>query len=409
MNPVPAPESAIRTPGFREFVSLIAVLMAMVALGIDSMLPALPAIAESLDISEANHRQYVILFFMIGFGVAQIFVGTFADRFGRRPVLLVSLASYTLFSIAAAIAPSLELLLAARVMQGASAAGGRIIAVTIVRDLYVGRQMARVMSLAFIVFMAAPILAPALGQTLLLFASWRWIFAALGILGLAMGTWIGLRMPETLRPENMLPFDFGRLRAAAAHVARDRQSTGYTIASSLLIGGLFAFISSIQQIFADVFNAQHLLAPLFACTASTMAISALINSRLVEKLGMRFISHWALIGFTSMALIHLVITLLGLLNLWNFVLLQSLMMGFFGLTGSNFSALAMEHMGKVAGTASSMQGAFSTVVGALLGALIGQSYNGTVIPLYLGLTVLGSLALIVIMIVERGKLFHRTS
>lgn len=394
-------------PSFREFVALIAAVMALVALAIDSMLPALPAIGNSLGVDQENHRQYVIAFFMIGFGVAQLVVGTLSDRFGRRPVLLVSLGCYTLFSIVAAFAPSFELLLAARVAQGASAAGGRVLVVSIVRDRYAGRQMARVMSLAFIVFMAAPVLAPAVGQAVLLFASWRWIFLFLALFGLAIGIWAGRRLPETLHPEYRLGFSIGRLAAAFAKVVRDRPSVGYTIASALLTGGLFGFISSIQQIFADIFQVPELMAPIFACVAGTMAISSLINSRLVERLGMRFLGHWALIGYTVFAAIHLAVALTGYENLIIFAVLQALLMGCFGLAGANFSALAMEHLGDVAGTASSLQGAFASIVGALIGLFIGQAYDGTTVPLYIGFTVCGLLGLSAALITERGRLFGR--
>lgn len=394
-------------PGFREFVALIAAIMAMVAFAIDSMLPALPAIGEALSVGAENHRQYVISAFMIGFGAAQIIVGTLSDRFGRRPVLLTSLALYTLFSIAAAFAPSFETLLFARLLQGASAAGGRTLVASIVRDRYVGRQMARVMSLAFIVFMAAPILAPSVGQLILMVAPWRWIFVVLSLVGGAIWLWVAQRLPETLSSDGRLSISPAQLRISYGKVLRDRQSTGYTVALAFLTGALFGFINSVQQVFADVFAAPHLLAPVFASVAGTMAMGSLINSRIVVRLGMRLIGHWALIGFTLIGFVHLLVTTTGHETLWTFALLQALMMGCFGLATANFGALAMEHVGEVAGTASSLQGAFSTINGALIGITIGQLYDETTVPLYTGFFLCGLGALGAILICERGKLFHR--
>lgn len=408
MNATVGLDAAEQRPAFREFVALIAAVMAMAALAIDSMLPALPAIGEALSVEAENHRQYVISFFLIGFGIAQFFVGTLSDRFGRRPVLLIAVALYTIFSIVAALAPSFELLLVARFLQGASAAGGRTLVVSIVRDRFVGRQMARVMSLAFIVFIAAPILAPSVGQMILAIAPWRWIFVALGLVGVILWLWVAVRLPETLPADRRMAINPAQLRIAHARVLSDRQSTGYTVASAFMQGALYGFINSVQQVFGDVFGAPQLLAPVFAAVAATMAIGSLVNSRIVVRLGMRFVGHWALILFTLLSFVHLAVAVSGQETIVTFAVLQALMMGCFGLASANFGALAMEHVGEVAGTASSLQGAFSTINGALIGMAIGQLYNGTTVPLYTGLFLCGAGALVAILICERGKLFHRT-
>lgn len=405
----PASPAAVRWPGFREFVALIAAVMAMVALAIDSMLPALPAIGESLGVARDNDRQFVIAAFMIGFGVAQLFVGTLSDRFGRRPVLLIMLAFYALFSLAGALAPSFEWLIAARIAQGAAAAGGRVLVVSVVRDRYVGRQMARVMSLAFIVFLATPIIAPAMGQAVLFFAPWRWIFVFLGVAGAAVACWVGLRLPETLAPENRMAITPAQLARSYARVLGDRQSTGYTLASGCMTGAMMSFLNMISQILDDVFGALHLLVPVFGCVAGAMAIGSLLNSRLVVRMGMRFMGHWALILFTAIALLHLVVSMSGAETLTSFVALQAVMMGCFALATANFSALAMEHVGEVAGTASSIQGSLSTLIGAVIGIVAGQAFDGTTHPLYIGITLCGTAALGLILVTERGRLFHRTT
>ena len=408
MHGIANPDSQIvKGPGFREFVGLMAAIMAMVALAIDSMLPALPVIGDSLGVFNANHRQFVIFAFMIGFGVAQFFVGTLSDRFGRRRILLCALLAYTIFSIGAALAPSFEWLIAARVAQGASAAGGRVLVVSIVRDRFVGRQMARVMSLTFIVFMAAPVLAPAVGQIILSVAPWRWIFVALAVVGIAIGGWVALRLPETLAPEDRLPITPARIKASYWRVLSDRQSTGYTIALALMTGALMGFINSVQQVFFDIFRAPHLLAPIFACVAGTMALGSLFNSRFVMRLGMRFIGHWAMIGFTLFAALHLAMSMMGHEDLMIFIVLQAMMMGCFALSTANFGAIAMENVGAIAGTASSLQGSFSTMIGATIGIIVGQSFDGTTVPLYTGFTLCGLATIATILITERGQLFHR--
>lgn len=404
MNPA---TSSQPHPGlhFREFVALIAALMALNALSIDTMLPALPAIGESLGV-EGNARQWVVTSYLLGFGVGQIFYGTLADRFGRRPVLLWAIGAYVLVSTVAAISSSFSLLLCARVLMGLASAASRVLSITIIRDCYVGRTMARVMSLAFIVFLAVPMMAPALGQIVLSFANWRWIFGAFAIFGTAVFLWSALRLPETMHVEDRRPITLVDTLQAFRLVVSDRASVGYSLAQTLVIGGLFGFIGSVQQIFTDTFHAPLLFPWVFACVAGTMAISSYANSRIVERFGTRRVSHTALFGFIFFATLHLVVAVAGYETMLTFGVLQALMMGSFGLCIGNFGAMAMEKLGHVAGTASSVQGSLSTVAAALIGMAISQSFDGTTVPLTLGFTVTGVLALLVVLVTEGGKLFR---
>ncbi|WP_213981275.1 multidrug effflux MFS transporter [Sphingomonas sp. dw_22] len=402
--------SANRAPlAFGEFVTLVAAMMALTALGIDSMLPALPAIGASLDVDLPNHRQFVITAYLIGFAVAQLAYGPLSDRFGRRPVLCVALVSYVVTSGVAAVSGSFELLLIARAAMGAAAAGARVVTVALVRDCFSGRAMARVMSLAFMVFMAAPIFAPTFGQAVLWAGgSWRMIFWGVAGAAAIVALWFAWRMPETLaadarqslRPERILG-DYGLM-------LRDRAAVGYTLAITLLSGAMFGFIGSVQQVMDVVFHRPELLTLVFAMVASTMAVGSFLNSRIVMHLGTRRISHTALVALVVIAGIHLAVTLAGLEALWSFVLLQALMMGCFGLATSNFSAMAMEKMGEIAGTASSLQGFVTTLGGALIGAVVGQSFDGTTVPLYGGFLLMGVTAFVVVAIAERGRLFRPT-
>ncbi|QIB36081.1 multidrug effflux MFS transporter [Ancylobacter pratisalsi] len=392
--------------GFREFVLFVAAMMGTNAIAIDSMLPALPAIGKALGIDTANHTQLVITSYLLGFGVAQIIYGTLADRFGRRPVLLVGLVIYTLASVGASFAWSFEVMLTARALQGIGAAAIRILAVTIVRDCYSGRQMARVMSLAFIVFLSVPILAPSIGQVIVLFAPWRVIFHLLCLLGVVLIYWTWRRLPETLHPEDRSPISLAGIRHAFGLVFRTRVTVGYMLAMTMAMGGLFGFISSAQQVFADTFQAERFFTLIFAIIAFFMALSSLVNARIVERLGMRRVSHAALLGYMVIALLHAGVVLAGFENIVTFSILQAAMMFFFGLMVSNFNAMAMEPVGHVAGTASSALGFVSTVGGALLSFLLGQSFDGTTRPLTVGFATLSVFALIFVLFAERGRLFN---
>ncbi|GAA4767486.1 multidrug effflux MFS transporter [Stakelama sediminis] len=402
----PRPSSDRAPVPFREFVSLVAAMMALTALGIDSMLPALPAMGHSLGITEANERQFIITAFLIGFAVAQLAHGPLSDRFGRRPILLIALFAYALTNLGVALSNSFAWMLAARCASGMAVAGARVVTIALVRDCFAGRAMARVMSLAFIVFMAAPVIAPSFGEAMLVVGSWRVIFLGIAAAAAIIGLWYMMRMPETLHPEYRQPLDARRLLRGYGIVLRDRYAVGYTLAASLLSGGLFGFIGSVQQIMEEVFDAPDLLALVFAIVASTMAVGSYFNSRIVMQFGTRLISHSALAGMVLFISAHLAVAISGHETLILFIVLQAGMMACFGLAASNFSSMAMEHMGEIAGTASSLQGFVSTLGGALIGAIIGQAFDGTVVPLYSGFLICGLLAFIVILIAERGRMFR---
>ena len=385
-------DSVARAPGKAEFVVLMAALMASNALAIDAMLPALPAIGEALGVNDENQRQLVITFYLLGFGAAQIVYGPLADRFGRKGLLIGSMALFALFGALAAAAASFTLLLAARTMQGIAAAGTRVLVVAIVRDRFHGSAMAQIMSLVMIVFIIIPVLAPSIGQLVLLFSDWRHIFVGLAGYGIMLAVWSALRVPETLAVENRRPLSVASIGAAIGEALTVRASIGNTMAATLTFGALFAFIGSIQQIVFDVFGRPGLIGLIFALIAAPMAGSSWLNSRMVMRIGSRRMLLAALTAFTLVAFLHLVFAVGVGETIWSFVVLQAMTMACFGLIGANAGALAMAPLGHIAGTASALQGLITTVGGALIGYVIGQQFNGTTVPMVAGFAVCGGLA-----------------
>lgn len=398
--------STNRAPiAFVEFVALIAAMMATGALGIDTMLPALPTIGQDLGAAQRD-LPLIIVMFSAGFGMAQLVHGPLSDRFGRRPVLIGSLALYVVMNLLCAVAGSLELLLVARVCGGLAIAATRVVTVALIRDCFVGRAMARVSSLAVMTFMIFPIIAPSIGQLILTMGSWRLIFHVIAAVSLIVAIWFGLRMPETLAPENRVPLEWSRLVANWRLTLSDRQSVGYAGAVIGLQGALFGYITSIQPIVAEIFGQPERLGVVFASCAVVMACGNLLNSRIVMWLGMRRISHGAMLLLIIVASTSLAIEALGWETLWLFVVLQSITMACFGLAASNCSAMAMANMGDIAGTASSLQGFVVTTGGAIIGGLIGRAFDGTTTPLHLGFLTAGIVALALAAVVERGRLFQ---
>jgi MFS transporter, DHA1 family, multidrug resistance protein len=316
------------------------------------------------------------------------------------------MAVYTAMSFLGAHAGSIELLLAARALQGIAAASTRVLASSIIRDCYAGRTMAKIMSLSFMVFLSVPILAPSLGQLVLVVAPWQWIFYVLGGFSLAVALWAGLRLPETLNPANRQPINLRAIARSTRQVVTNRTSIGYSLAMGCLSGGLMGFLNSAQQILDHRFGRPDLFGICFAAIVAFMAVSALLNSQIVERFGQRLISHVGLLAMIAICAVRLVLVVSGEETLILFILLSGLTFLFYGLCGSNFGSMAMEPMGHIAGTASSIQGFLSTIIGTVIGIVIGQSFQGSTLPLTLGWELGGLVCLAIVLWVERGRLFH---
>jgi MFS transporter, DHA1 family, multidrug resistance protein len=391
--------------GFVEFVVLAAATMSTQAIAIDAMLPAFPTIVRQLHVADPNHGQWIVTSYMAGLGVGQLFWGLMSDRFGRRPILFGGLSLYVAAALVCSLAGSFTALLAWRFVHGLAAA---CVTVTrsVVRDLYSGRQMARVMSLTFVVFLTIPIIAPSVGQLILLVAPWRYIFVVFAAFAALVATWGFVRLPETLHPEYRLSLTRTHILNAAKLVLGNRQSICYTLAMMVMFGTIMAYVGMVQQIFSDVFQRPNLMPSMFALCAIFMGMAAYLNSRIVERFGMRLISHTALLLFIGVTALHALIAALGLEHIWTFVALQAATLACVSLSVSNFGAMAMDPVGSVAGIAASLQGFISTFGGALVGAFIGKQFNGTTVPLAAGAMCCGTLSLGFVLLAEKGRLFR---
>jgi MFS transporter, DHA1 family, multidrug resistance protein len=398
--------SSHRPMGFPEFVLVIASIMALNPLAMDMMLPALPNIAEAFHITAANEPQEVLSTFLVGFGIGQFVMGPLSDRFGRRAVLIDGMALYCIASLIAVTASSFETLLLARVLQGIGTSATRVIATSIVRDCYAGRRMASVMSLAMMVFIAVPVIAPSLGQAVMLLTQWRGIFVVLMLYGVLALIWSALRMPETLPMSERKSLAIPDVFSAFRQTVTNRQTLGYALAAGGVQGALFAFVFCSQQIFTEIYRLGRYFPLAFAAIAIGVALAGFLNARFVGRLGMRVISHGALVGFVAVAGILLLAVKLQMLPLWLFMALAALMMFAFGLMIANFTSLAMEPQGHIAGTASSLYGSITTLLGIGIGTTIGQDYNGTLLPFATGFFLCTLASLSVVLVTEKGRLFR---
>ena len=379
-----------------EFITLVAALIAINAFAIDIMLPGLQQIGESLGEADANRRQLVIPAYMLGFGVLQLVFGPLADRFGRRKPLLFGLGIYCLAALSAFFVTDFGSLVILRFLQGAGAAASAVIAVALVRDLFVGDQMAKTLSLVFMVLMVSPILAPGLGQFLLTVMDWRGLFGFMAGLGFLVTLWVFFRLPETLKPEHRRAFTPGSIVEGFGIVFGNRVSLSYILATALIFGALMGFLTSSPQIYAEHYGMGNWFPAFFAAGGVCSAFAGFVNSQAVTRFGMVRLSHGALAVFTVIAAVALVLGLVQALPVFLFFALTCLLFMSFSFIMSNFGALAMMPLGAVAGTAASTQGFLQMVIGATLGAMIGLFYDGTTVPLTMGFTVLAVLAGLII-------------
>jgi DHA1 family bicyclomycin/chloramphenicol resistance-like MFS transporter len=381
-----------------EFVALMAMLFATIAISIDAMLPALPDISATLTPDAPNAAQLVVTSFVFGMGIGTLFAGPLSDRFGRKRIIMLGSGLYALAALACYFAPTLEVLLAARVIQGIGAAGPRTVSIAMIRDLFKGREMARIMSFAMMIFTAVPAIAPLMGQGIIAIADWHAIFLAyIAFSGLTM-LWLGLRQPETLPLTSRRSLRPADLLAALRELGHHPIVIVSTLLQALTLAALFATLSSIQPIFEVVHDRAETFPLWFAVIAVASMSGSVLNSRIVMSLGMRRVVRGTYVA-------QLVLTLLTLALLGSgamtgdaaFAVQLVWCVGLFammGLTIGNLNALAMEPMGHVAGLAASVISSLATVGSVLLAIPVGLAFDGTALPLLIGVAVLIGIALV---------------
>jgi DHA1 family bicyclomycin/chloramphenicol resistance-like MFS transporter len=382
-------------PSFAEFVIVISLMMSITALSIDAMLPALAQIGSDLDVSNANNRQLVVSIVFLGLAVGQMFFGPLSDSTGRKPAIYAGYGIFVAGAILSVAAISFPMMLVGRLMQGVGVSAPRAVTLALVRDRYEGREMARVMSFVMTVFILVPMIAPTLGQAILLFSGWRSIFGSFLLVACITVVWFGLRMPETLTPQNRAPFSLRRIVDATLAILRIRPALGYTVSAGLVGGAFLGYLNSAQQIYQEQYALGARFPLYFAIVSLSIGLASLLNARLVMGVGMRFLVQRSLRIMLVLAIAALGIVLLaaGRSPLW--FLLAYLMATFFcvGILFGNQNSLAMQPLGHLAGIGAAVVGSLSTLIQMPLGTVIGQSYNGTIVPLMVGIAALSGLAI----------------
>ncbi len=405
----PAAHSDSLPLGKRELIVLLALLMSLNALSIDAMLPALDEMAAELGVLDGNRRQLIVAVYTITMGLGCLIPGSYADRYGRRPILLFSLIAYSSLALVVAALTHFELLLWMRGIAGLLSAGLMVAPMAIVRDLYEGDAMARLMSTIAAVFITVPVVAPSFGQAVLTVGgTWHWIFVILAFIGAIAGVWVWFRLPETLAPEKrqeiIVPVILRNMHAALVN----RQSIGYVFGTMLVMGGVFGYVNTAQQIYEQHFGIDADTFPiLFGSTAAMMAIANIVNSRIVMRFGARRVSHTGVLIFIAVSATQVWASHYRAGDINWFLPLTAINLGLLGFLGANFGSIAMQPFAHIAGSASSVQTFFRMFGAAMVGMLIGQAYDGTAKPFALALLICSSLALMFVLYSEKGRLFRR--
>ncbi|MFT3672638.1 multidrug effflux MFS transporter [Aestuariivirga sp.] len=366
-----------------EFIALVALLTAMVAMSIDTMLPAIGLMATELGASHPNDRQLIVLGFFAGLMFGTLIFGPISDSIGRKRTIYVGLVLFVAGCFLCAVSTSFPMLIAARMLQGFGAASPRVCSIAMVRDGAGGAAMARIMSFVMSVFMLVPILAPSIGQLVLFVTSWRIIFLGFIAMALMAGLWLALRQEETLAPEKRIAFSAARLAAGAAEVMRNPVSLGNTIAVGFIFAAFNAYLGTSQQIFAEQYGQGAYFALWFGGLAMAIALAMIVNGRLVMRLGMRKLAKYALYGFLA-AWAVMVVAVLASGGHPPLVMLGVVFFcSFFcsGMLFGNFNAMALEPMGHIAGMAAAISGSLSSAIGVFFGAIAGRFYDGSMYPL----------------------------
>jgi len=389
----------------KEFIFLVALLTAMVAMSIDTMLPAIGTIASDFGVSDPNQRQYIITSFFAGMTIGTLLYGPISDSTGRKPAIFAGLLIYLAGSALCLFSTSFEMMLAGRALQGFGAASPRIVSMAMVRDGQGGAAMARIMSFVMSVFMLVPILAPSIGQLVLFVASWRMIFV--GFIGMAViaALLLELRQEETLPREKRVSFSAGNLWKAAVEFFHYPMAWGYTIVVGFIFAAFIVYLGTSQQIFAEQYEQGDLFAVWFGGFAVAIAFAMIFNGRMVMRHGMRTLSKWAVRGCILFSAVFLVVALIytGHPPLWT---LGAYLFGTFfccGILFGNYNAMAMEPVGHIAGMAAAISGTLSSLVAIGIGTWIGQQYDGTVMPLVYGFLSMGFVAMLLSEGVEWSK------
>ena len=388
-----------------EFVAIMAALMSIVALAIDALLPAMSTIGIDINSLDPTENQKFITMIFLGLGVGQLVFGPLSDSFGRKPIVYIGFIVFCVASVICVLAPNLEWMILGRILQGIGLSAPRTISISMIRDSYKGDYMAKIMSFVTAFFILVPIVAPAMGKFFLDHYGWEAIFYMQLVATIIVGVWFWRRQPETLKPEYKIEFSSHVFVDGFKELLRHRETMAFTIVSGLITGAFMVYLSSAQEVFEVQFGLADNFPYVFAGLAISVGLSTLLNGTMVVKLGMRRLAMIALTLFCTVSMVYV-----GLF--WNsqnpalWILITFLAMQFFtlGFLFGNLRAIAMEPIGHIAGIGAAITGFISTMIAIPIATYVGSYIQDTILPLFVGFLVCGSISLGIFMMMRRRSI-----
>ncbi|MDH3321556.1 MAG: multidrug effflux MFS transporter [Flavobacteriaceae bacterium] len=384
-----------------EFISLMAFLMSVVALAIDAILPALDQIGSAIGTTEISDNQLLITMIFLGLGIGSLFFGPISDALGRKPIVFLGFGIFIIASFICVYAENLEMMIVGRILQGIGLSAPRTISVAMVRDLYSGDYMARIMSFITVVFILVPIIAPALGKFILDSYSWQAIFYIQVIFSVIVASWFWIRQPETLLKTQRIKFSTHLFVDGAKELIKYKQTMAYTLISGFITGSFMVYLSTSQQIFQQQYQLREEFPFIFAALAISVGTATFLNGTLVLKYGMRNLVRIAMVFFFTISLVYILL-FYGKSNPDIKILLTFFGLQFFaiGFLFGNLRALAMQPVGHIAGIAAAITGFVSTLMAVPISTLIGKYVSDTALPLFIGFTICGLLSILIMIFLK---------
>ncbi len=402
--PLPPRAAAVSARAPMGFVALLASLGALNAFSTDIVIPALGMIAEEMELADPNRRQWAVLAVFVGMAMSQLALGPIADRFGRRQAVFLGFAVFLLGAALSASAPSFEVLLLGRLLQGLGGGGLRVVGLAITRDRFSGDEMARIVSMTTTVFVVMVFAAPLVGQVIASTLGWRWVFGVLVLQCLGTWAWFAAAQPETLRPEHRRSVSPLAMAATFGAILGHRRTLGCALALGGVFGAFALYLSSAQQIFGDVYGLGALVPVAFGGVSLVYGAMTMVNTRMVSRQGAARVARSAMtvlaLAGTGFALVFAA-AFDGVPPLWLYLLTVCVPIACFSMVYGNLQALALEPMGDRAGSASSMVAAMGTAIGVVMAAIGGAMFDGTVIPLMAAFGAAGAVGTLILAVTHR--------
>ncbi len=371
--------------------------MSLAAFSIDALLPGLNDIAKTIGISDSKDNQLLITMIFLGSGFGQLIAGPLSDSLGRKKVAYLGYIVFAIASMLCIFATSLEAMVIGRIMQGIGLSAPRTVSMAMVRDKFSGDYMARIMSFVTVIFILVPVVAPSFGKVLVDIYGWQSIFISQLIFGFIVTIWLWKRQEETLKEEYRKKMKMSLFADGVKEFVKHKQSMVFTMVTAFITAAFLVYLSASQQIFQEQYGLVDEFPFIFSGLALGIGVATFLNGTFVLRFGMLKLASGAIFLFTLLSLLYVVL-FLGEPNPSStiVILFFGTLLFCLGFIFGNINALAMQPIGHIAGIGAAIIGFVSIIIAVPIGSYIGRFIDTSVLPLFVGFSICGGLAVLLI-------------